>query len=154
MGLDMYLEAEFFLSKFGEEDENKQREGLRQQFGVEDTGNLNYVKVVFEVAYWRKANQIHKWFVDNVQDGVDNCATYYVSHETLKELLAVVEEVLSSGDFETAMELLPPQEGFFFGGSELNEWYWQDLEETKEMLTKILNNKALEKANFQYQSSW
>ena len=26
-----------------------------------------------EVGYWRKANAIHKWFVDNVQDGNDDC---------------------------------------------------------------------------------
>ena len=24
-----------------------------------------------QIASWRKANAIHKWFVDNVQDGVD-----------------------------------------------------------------------------------
>ena len=26
-----------------------------------------------QIASWRKANAIHKWFVDNVQDGVDDC---------------------------------------------------------------------------------
>ena len=25
------------------------------------------------VAYWRKANAIHSWFVENCQDGVDEC---------------------------------------------------------------------------------
>ena len=48
-----------------------------------------------ELAYWRKANQIHKWFVDNVQEGVDNCGEYYVSHEKLQELLDTVNNVLA-----------------------------------------------------------
>lgn len=26
-----------------------------------------------EVAYWRKANAVHKWFVDTVQNGEDDC---------------------------------------------------------------------------------
>ena len=26
-----------------------------------------------QVGYWRKANAIHQWFVDNVQDGEDDC---------------------------------------------------------------------------------
>lgn len=26
-----------------------------------------------EIGYWRKANHIHKWFVDCVQDGEDDC---------------------------------------------------------------------------------
>ena len=31
-----------------------------------------------EVAYWRKANAIHGWFVYNIQDGVDDQNEYYV----------------------------------------------------------------------------
>jgi hypothetical protein len=45
-------------------------------------------EVIEEVMYWRKANQIHKWFVDNVQDGVDDCKEYWVSEEKLQELFA------------------------------------------------------------------
>lgn len=41
------------------------------------------------VGYWRKANQIHKWFVDNVQDGNDDCKSYYVSTEDLEKLLNI-----------------------------------------------------------------
>ena len=39
-----------------------------------------------KVAYWRKANAIHGWFVDNIQDGVDDQNEYYVSKEKLEEL--------------------------------------------------------------------
>ena len=49
-----------------------------------------------EVAYWRKANAIHKWFVDNIQDHQDDCGEYIVPREKLVELLETVEEVLDS----------------------------------------------------------
>lgn len=49
-----------------------------------------------EVAYWRKANQIHKWFVDNVQNGIDECQESSVTRQQLNELLAVCHEVIKS----------------------------------------------------------
>ncbi|HTU12430.1 MAG TPA: hypothetical protein VMG08_16180 [Allosphingosinicella sp.] len=51
-----------------------------------------------EVMYWRKANHIHNWFVENVQDGVDNCATYYVSSDHLSELLDACERVIEASE--------------------------------------------------------
>ena len=41
-----------------------------------------------EVAYWRKQNAIHNWMVENVQRGVDNCASYDFDKSCLKSLLA------------------------------------------------------------------
>lgn len=47
-----------------------------------------------EVGYWRKANQIHNWFVNNVQGGVDDCDYYEVSDNKLIELLERCKEVV------------------------------------------------------------
>jgi len=49
-----------------------------------------------EVMYWRKANHIHGWFVDNVQDGEDDCKEYYVSDDKLRELLSVCNKVIKA----------------------------------------------------------
>lgn len=38
------------------------------------------------VIYWRKANQIHRFFVENVQNGKDDCEEYNVSKKILKKL--------------------------------------------------------------------
>src|SRR5260221_4638829 len=38
-------------------------------------------------AYWRKANAIHSWFVQNIQGGVDNCGRYEISWEQIAHLL-------------------------------------------------------------------
>lgn len=51
-----------------------------------------------EVMDWRKANHIHAWFVDNVQDDRDDCKTYYVSWEKLRELLTVCENVMRASE--------------------------------------------------------
>tara|TARA_R100000365_G_C2707526_1_gene43980 strand:+ start:30 stop:530 length:501 start_codon:yes stop_codon:yes gene_type:complete len=55
---------------------------------------LSYVEE--EVMYWRKANHIHKWFVDNVQSGEDNCERYFVSEENLRQLLDVCNKVIEA----------------------------------------------------------
>ena len=49
-----------------------------------------------EVMYWRKANQIHGWFVRNVQDGHDDCKPYYVAEEALRRLLPTCREVMEA----------------------------------------------------------
>ncbi|KKL59166.1 hypothetical protein LCGC14_2218110 [marine sediment metagenome] len=114
--------------------------------------------LIFEVGYWRKANQIHKWFVDNVQSGKDDCGNYKVSIEKLKELLEVVNEILSEKNkkkqVELAKTLLPSQDGYFFGGLDYDTWYFQQLEKTKEIIKKLLKVKSLEYYEIKYGSSW
>ena len=103
-------------------------------------------------AYWRKANHIHRWFVKNVQDGEDDCRPYYVSTEQLSELLDIVNQVLENHDL--AEELLPVQAGFFFGSNEYDEGYFDDLEYTRDALTKLLQPEFTGYWDFEYYSSW
>lgn len=50
---------------------------------------------IFEtVASWDKANQIHAWFVNNIQNGVDNNSYYFVTEDDLLDLKEICEEVL------------------------------------------------------------
>ena len=55
---------------------------------------LAYCLITYELAYWRKANAIHKWFVDNVQKGNDNCEEYRVTRRNLLDLCDLVSDVL------------------------------------------------------------
>ena len=148
MGLDMYLNAKIYLSKY--DDKEDKREQIYTLFPeMFESGNLEYVKVAFEVGYWRKANHIHKWFVDNCQDE-DDCKPYYVSREQLKALRKLCEEILK--DSTLAEVYLPTQEGFFFGSEEYGEWYFDDLKDTIKIIDKCL--KLPEEWEFEYQSSW
>ena len=109
-------------------------------------------EVVIEAAYWRKANQIHSWFVDNVQNGNDDCEFHAVTKKQLLKLGDTVQQVLSNP--EKAMELLPPQSGFFFGSTEVDEYYWGDIEYTIKLLESVLNDEKLKEYDFEYYSSW
>jgi hypothetical protein len=50
--------------------------------------------------------------------------------------------------------LLPPREGFFFGGTDIDEWYWRDIEDTRKQLRRLINLPEFEELSFYYQSSW
>lgn len=134
MGLDQYLSAERFF-------------WFNEPKPVIEGHELKSVRA--EAAYWRKANQIHQWFVDNVQDGRDECEEHFVSREQLQELVDLCKEALKTKD----ASLLPPQSGFFFGSTDIDEWYWGDLEQTVEMITKALEAFD-DKWEFYYRSSW
>lgn len=110
---------------------------------------------VEDVGYWRKANAIHRWFVDHVQHGIDNCAPYPVTAEDLQILLDTVEDVLAhQGDTDYADQHLPTQGGFFFGSTEYDADYWSDLEDTREILRRVLDTTNFSEQEIFYQSSW
>jgi hypothetical protein len=48
--------------------------------------NRTWRSLQTEVAYWRKANQIHNWFVVHVLNGIDECGTYEVTKNNIQEL--------------------------------------------------------------------
>jgi hypothetical protein len=111
------------------------------------------------VGYWRKANAVHQWFVDHVQDKLDRCEKHDVKREELLALKAACQEVLLSAhpehktiDSAKAATVLPTQSGFFFGGTEYDEWYVRDLEDTIAIIDRVLG--LPEVWHFTYQSSW
>ena len=117
---------------------------------IADVNDIYGVHVSVNAAYWRKVNAVHKWFVDNVQNGEDDCDEYYVSHDQLKELLTTARQCL----FNKNPNLLPPQEGFFFGNTDIDEWYWHGIKDTIKQLKKLVELPNFEKLSFYYQSSW
>lgn len=129
--------------------------GLKDEKVCQSTPSLT-VKV--KIGYWRKANQIHKWFVDNVQNGVDNCQDFIVQREQLEHLLTICNSILSHKDKkdmkEKADELLPTSSGFFFGSTDIDDWYFDDIKSTVQQLTDILNNPKFAEAEFYYRASW
>lgn len=148
MGLDMHLDARLYLREWDDKDK-AMREAVNA--AVPDRGDLNIKIVIAEGIYWRKANQIHKWFVDNVQDGNDDCGTYYVSREQLTELRDLCKQVIENPSL--AESRLPTANGFFFGSTSYGEGYIEDLQYTVEEIDKLLDPKY-DRWDFNYQSSW
>lgn len=58
------------------------------------------------IGYWRKANQIHKWFVDNIQDGIDDQRIYEISKEELERLLKMCKDIYPCTFLKVSLILL------------------------------------------------
>lgn len=135
MGLDMYLHRA-----------NRAEKKLCEE------GKINHCNLE-EVAYWRKANQIRQWIVNNTEYEEDwNCVPIEVDEEKLKELKQDCETVLA--DHSKASELLPTSSGFFFGDTEYDDYYYGDLRYTVEILDKILKETDFDKYQIEYEEWW
>ena len=139
-----------------------------------------------DVMYWRKANHIHGWLVDNVQDGKDDCGTYQVDWEQLRALLVTCDHVIKASklvdgmvdngtvydkenpkglvqrtagkvieDATVAKSILPTRQGFFFGCTEYDEDYLNEVVRTYDWASRMLtDNKAGVPGDIYYSSSW
>ena len=154
MGLDMYLTASNFFWTHEENESIKEaREIIAKTLGLKSASEIQSVKL--NIAYWRKVNWIHNWFVENVQGGQDNCGEYYVTRDQLEDLKNLCDEIIASRDKDKAMELLPPVDGFFFGKDTVEDnYYWASLAETSNLIHDILSRPQLANFDFHYSSSW
>jgi hypothetical protein len=148
MGLDMYLEARQYISSY---DENGKK--IQESIGniMSDVNGMNITNIVCEAMYWRKANAIHLWFVNNVQAGNDDCGNYYVRRNDLENLLSDINQVLDNP--ETASTIMPTSSGFFFGSVEYDDYYFENLRTTRDRLEELLSPK-FNSWEFYYHSSW
>jgi len=160
MGLDMYLRASEYVSRKDYKTIDGQMvaeinpifDEIVKQFNAEDAidkDSFGGITVDLPMGYWRKANQIHNWFVENVQDGEDDCNKYYVTREQLEQLRSTCLEVIV--DIDKAEDLLPTGAGFFFGSTNYDQYYVQDLVDTVDIINRCLSTKF---DSFEYQSSW
>lgn len=150
MGLDMSLYRLQYIRNWNYPNANRFEVNVTKNGEpMEIMGDPSYLKS--QVMYWRKANAIHRWFVDNCQEGRDDCRTYEVHIPQLKELLEIITKVLENNDL--AHDLLPTGSGFFFGSTEYDEWYFKDLAETKEVLEELIKNDNHD-VFYEYRSSW
>ena len=125
-----------------------------------------WYSIMQQVGYWRKANEIHNWFVKNVQDGDDDCDYHNeCTRGILEDLLHTCKTVLDSCDTTyrdgqvvidsiVAEELLPRCRGFFFGGDGYDEYYVSDIVDTIKILEDVLATTDFETQMVFYISSW
>jgi hypothetical protein len=169
MGLDMYLTKKIYVQNWSHMRPDDLWHISISRGGQPIDFKLKVCYVELQAAYWRKANQIHKWFVDHVQDGADNCQTSWVTQEQLEQLLATCKEVIKNAlieevtdeagnklrmitNAEEIAEILPTQEGFFFGSTDYDEWYIKDIEDTITQLELALQDPFM--GEFYYSASW
>lgn len=161
MGLDMYIEKRIFVNENYNSD-------VKSKITLEVSGKKIKLKdkvdtISSEFAYWRKANWIHGWFVRNMQNGKDDCKTYHLSKRNAKKLFKVCENIYNFSTCHTkedfikyAEKELPPCEGFFFGGNNINDIYEEYLESIEYTMKKMkeIDNETILSTAFYYNSSW
>jgi hypothetical protein len=169
-GLERYEEDDFYLSRWDhgpEADRNRADAvialvGLDALVGEESNHVLvphDGSRASFPAIYWRKANAVHGWFVDNCQDGVDECQETPVHPEQLAALHSTCQRALAAyaaGDLDVAAEILSPRAGFFFGSTDVDEFWAQDVEHTVREIERVITAAARIDGvvEFSYRSSW
>jgi hypothetical protein len=172
MGLDQYLYAEIQLPVYAslrpeyQTKETQLQDKLRTKiikdlkldkllapnsavFGFFDCPATVTVKL--ECAYWRKCNQVHAFFTKGLNEPDNfNGRDIYVSRADLEELRNIILQVLPAP--EKGEALLPTQGGFFFGSTDYDEYYIKDLENTLEILNRILADER--DCTFYYNATW
>jgi hypothetical protein len=181
MGLDMYLSKKTYVKNWDHNGPKGQHKITVKKGGK----TLKHIKperisyIIEEVGYWRKANHIHQWFVQNVQGGKDECQESWVDPEKLKELRGICQTIVdyfdksvtgtrevkaTFGDDWTEnvydidekilSELLPTASGFFFGGTAYDHWYYEDTKATIKIIDDAL--EGIEDFSFDifYEASW
>lgn len=161
MGLDMYLYAEKYISrkdyKSGSQDDTPEFSNILKVTGsldIVDPDGWSGISINIPIGYWRKANSIHGYFVETWGDGVDECQPIHVPRKGLEDLLDICKVIMKHKDdpeFD-AESTLPPTPGFFFGSYDIDDWYYQDIQNTIDILERVLSNK--EQNYFIYQASW
>lgn len=184
MGLDMYLYKRRYVKNWEHDKDNKWSITVKHN-DKELKNELPVSYVTYDAGYWRKANAIHKWFVDNCGGGEDNCQSMYVDKEDLLKLQGLCKEVLRTAKTEVGQvvngyrveekdgeivripnyqegitvtnpeqlaEILPTEEGFFFGSTDYNEYYLDDVRETVEIIDKALAEDY--NCDYEYRASW
>lgn len=170
MGLDMYLNKRKYVGYADDTEVDVTTKNHRYNNEIQAYDdievknhykNVNYI--IQEVGYWRKANQIHKWFVDNCCDGKDDCSEHYLKLEKLLELKELCQKVLdvlnsehlTSGEkAEVCEELLPTCQGFFFGTYTYDDWYKSQIENTIRIIEDVEKDFDESYDRLYYEASW
>lgn len=134
-----------------------------------------------EIGNWRKVNWIHGWFVEHVQNGIDDYKPHEVTKEQLEELLdtclkvldscelvpgkALKEIIAENGEFapvledgfyikepDIAKELLPCVCKPFYGRTEYDSHYVDAIKDTIDLLSCVFATTDFEKEKIYYDS--
>lgn len=153
----MYLYVEEYVSrKDYKKDYTEDNKAFNDIVSVLELGDIveedswTGLTVQIPVGYWRKANAIHGWIVNEFAGGEDNCQQIYIPRKGMEDLRDLCHAVITDPD--KALEALPPTAGFFFGSYSIDDWYLQDLKYTYDLLTRLLSNQKID--SFIYQASW
>lgn len=80
------------------------------------------------IGYFRKHNNVHNWFVENVQKGVDDCGRYRISVDDLQNLKQICENIMS----HVTKTKRPPKYSTDIHGEQYEVWQYDEYTITDE----------------------
>lgn len=148
MGLDMFLNRRVGI---GANYESNKVSGIidLKSHGVPINIELKKVTYINEqVMYWRKANSIHDWFVENVQEGEDDCKEYYIDPDTLCVFIELCKNTIKQIKEGVSDDKLDLPSGL---SNDLDDHYINELQRTVNTIEPLL---YIGDNDFYYESSW
>ena len=106
----------------------------------------------YQIGYFRKFNALHAYMVDTLANGVDECQEIEITKDDLLTLLDKLNKI--NNDRVEAANVLPTQDGFFFGSTNYDEYYFSDVKDAIEMCELFLKYFNFDKYDLIYQASW
>lgn len=88
-----------------------------------------------ELGYFRKVNFLVKFFEEKGFD-TPNQTPLVIHKKDAEDLLSRCNEVLA--DHSKADTTLPTMEGFFFGSTDYDDWYFEDVKEVRDFVQDTL----------------
>lgn len=169
MGLDQYLyrsRTKFYRvdpeARYSHlpEGECKTSDGIA--IPPKNLGLMGSQEVTDMIGYLRKVNAVHGWIVRHLAEGVDDCQRIYLDRESVVMLVADLHDAIDNPKTNTG---LPPTPGFFFGSTERDDWYLDDMKDALAIFTWLLEVMEADEekaardglvAEYQYwyQASW
>ena len=121
--------------------------------------NRNFKSVqteaTYQIGYFRKFNALHSYIVKTFADGIDECQEILLYKEDVEQIKKVLDDVLNAHQqVEKAKELLPTQSGFFFGGTDYDEYYFEEAKVAADLMQSFLDNFDFDKYQLIYEASW
>jgi len=181
MGLDMYLYKKTYVQNWSYQSKDDTHTITVKKGGKvrKDIKPERVSEITEHVGQWRKFNALHSWFINNFADGVDDCRMIYVGEDGLKQALEVLQKVKAAldkagkkvasihvgwkdgekmyedmevYDADEVEKLLPTASGFFFGGTEYDEYYYDEVCRTIELFEELLKEES--DGDYYYEASW
>lgn len=162
MGLDMHVSRTVAESTWSEK--NPQTcDGIAIPFNGDGRGSMREQKD--RIGYFRKFNALHGYIVDEFAGGEDNCQEIGLDRESVDKIIEALEQ--AEADPASEMNPLQPRSGFFFGSTEIDEYYLADVKqalalfrwiaglmESEEGRQFVMDDDGTRWITYSYQASW
>lgn len=123
----------------------------RELYDLEWHESLKTEHHATEVGYQRKANFVYAFFENSIDEDTQVAVA---SKDEIEELLEKCNLVLEKKSESISEETLPTQSGFFFGGIDYDDWYYDKVNDCKEICEIILRDVNFEEELVYVYFSW